>query len=872
MKHINDESVHRAVLPNGLTVLVQRDASAPVVAIVTCVKAGYFDETDDETGIAHVLEHMYFKGTPTRGVGEIAKQTKAAGGHLNAHTIYDNTVYYTVLPSSALERGMRIQADAYANSLVDRAELARELEVIIEEAKRKADSPSAVATETLYELLHDRHRIRRWRIGREAGLRALTSERVVSFYRKFYRPANTILAISGDVDASAAMRHAESLYGNLPPGGISRDRGPAEPEHSGFRYRELSGDIGQSQLVVGWRTPATLDPDTPKLDFIASLLADGRASRLYRSVRERRLAAYISAGNHTPTELGVFVIHAEADPATSIPAMATIWAEVEDLASGNVSSSETGRVRSMFEAHWARRLETAEGRATYLAEWEALGGWRLGDDYRDGFLATTPADVNHVAAKYLTPERAAALIYRPESTPVVARSSAEMKSLLAGGSLPQRVKADAPRLDFGAVTPDVEFVMEESGVSVYRSAAGIPILVRRKHGTPIAHVAAHAAGGAAYDDSARAGLALIAARTMLKGTARLSADEIAQAAESIGAKLGASAGSESFGWSMSVPTPRLEQAMALFGDVLANPAFEANALETERRVALSNLALIRDDMTRYPVRLLTSAAFEAHPYGIPAGGTEESLVSLTTADLREWHSRNVLESPMAIGIVADLEPAEAARMAGAAVSAIRPRKIESITPPRWTETPKSVSESRDKAQTALALAFPGPSRSDDDRWPAHLLGTIASGLGGRFFEELRDRRSLAYTVYLSARDMRLGGMFIAYIATSPEKEDEARAALLSEFERLRSAPVTEQELARAKDFVIGSHAISQESGASLLGEMLDVWLFGSGLGELAEHDERVRRVTAADIQRLALRSFRKEALVEATVRGVSRSV
>ena len=136
------------------------------MAIVTYVKAGYFDETDDDTGISHVLEHMFFKGTPTRGVGEIAKQTKAAGGQLNAHTIYDNTVYYTVLPSSALERGMRIQADAYANSLIDPDELARELEVIIEEAKRKADSPSAVATETLFELLHDRHRIRRWRIGR----------------------------------------------------------------------------------------------------------------------------------------------------------------------------------------------------------------------------------------------------------------------------------------------------------------------------------------------------------------------------------------------------------------------------------------------------------------------------------------------------------------------------------------------------------------------------------------------------------------------------------------------------------------------------------------------------------------------------------
>ena len=163
---IPPDSVRRTVLPNGLTVLIRRDDSAPVVAIVTYVKAGYFDETDDVVGIAHVLEHMYFKGTPTRGVGEISKATKAAGGYLNAGTIYDHTSYYTVLPASGFLAGLDIQSDAYASSVVDAGELAKELEVIIQEAKRKADNPAAVAVETLYELLHDRHRIRRWRIGR----------------------------------------------------------------------------------------------------------------------------------------------------------------------------------------------------------------------------------------------------------------------------------------------------------------------------------------------------------------------------------------------------------------------------------------------------------------------------------------------------------------------------------------------------------------------------------------------------------------------------------------------------------------------------------------------------------------------------------
>ena len=205
MTLIDPSSVRRRTLANGLRVLARRDVTAPVVAIVTYVNAGYFDETDDVAGIAHVLEHMYFKGTPTRAVGEIARQTKAVGGYLNAATIYDHTLYYTVVPASGFATALDIQADAYRNSSIDAGELAKELEVIIQEAKRKVDNPGAVAIETMYELLHDRHRIRRWRIGHEAGLRRLTRDDVVRFYRNFYRQSETVLVIVGDVDPARAF-------------------------------------------------------------------------------------------------------------------------------------------------------------------------------------------------------------------------------------------------------------------------------------------------------------------------------------------------------------------------------------------------------------------------------------------------------------------------------------------------------------------------------------------------------------------------------------------------------------------------------------------------------------------------------------------
>src|SRR5262245_608266 len=504
---IDPASVIRTRLDNGLTVLIRRDVSAPVVAIVTYVSAGYFDETDDVVGIAHVLEHMYFKGTPTRGVGEIAKQTKAVGGYLNAATIYDHTSYYTVLPSSGFVSGLDVQADAYARSLIDADELARELEVIIQEAKRKADNPAAVVTETLYELLHDRHRIRRWRIGREPGLRALTRDALVGFYRNFYHSGNTVLSIVGDVDPDEALAEVYRKYGSLPAGEPARFPGQIEEGVAGFRFREMAGDIGQTQVAIGWRTPGTTHPDTSSLDLLAAVIGSGRASRLYRAVRERRLASSVSAYNYTPTEIGVFVLHAESPPASATDAARAMWDQVRVLRDGDVGEFEVERAKRIYESQFVRRLEDMEGQANYLAEWEALGDWRMGDRYLERLLTTTRDDLVAVANRYLDPDNAGIIVYRPASSPEIAADHYAMRALLDTEPRPAPLAPPAPYAAHAlpsAAKPQLE--CEESGVRVYRTSSGTPILVRIKPGAPLVHAGIYAIGGSSEEHPSLDGL------------------------------------------------------------------------------------------------------------------------------------------------------------------------------------------------------------------------------------------------------------------------------------------------------------------------------------------------------------------------------
>lgn len=864
---LDPDSVHRRVLGNGLTVLVRRDASAPVVAINTYVKAGYLDEPDDVAGVSHVLEHMYFKGTPTRGVGQIARETKATGGYLNAHTTYDHTSYYAVVPSSGFAEALAVQADAFANSLVDADELRRELEVIVQEARRKRDNPGAVARETLYELLHDRHRIRRWRIGTEEGLRALSRNDVVGFYRNHYRPSNTILSIAGDVSVEHAFGEVERLYGQLEPGVPEPDEGPDEGDGPGFRWRELHGDITQSQVVLGWRVPGLHHADAPLLDVAAAVLASGRASRLHRHVRERRLASSIGAVNFTPGEIGVFTIQGETRPGLMLDALRAACDSVCSLAEDGPEPLELERARRLLEAAWLRRFETMEGQAAHLAEWEAAGGYRLGQRYLERMLEAPPAAIRDVTRRWLRMDRVGVLTYRPADAPPAARDAESMRKALASRSTEPDPKArtrSATPVPAARTVPRAESV--EFGVHVFRTERGVPVLVRRKPGAPIVHAGLYALGGARNEHAHNAGITKLLSRTALKGTAHRDATCLAEEMELLGGVLRSSAGSETFGWSTSVPTRHLPAALELLADIVQRPSLQQDALETELAVALAEVASLGDDMYRHPVRLALEAAFPGHPFGLPAAGLEPSLRAATPESLREWHRRQVLEGELVIGIVGDVDPADAAAVASAHFGQVEWRPSPGVAEPAWPSAPASRAESRDRAQTALALALPAPSRRDPERVAAELLTDIASGLGGRFFEELRDRRSLAYTVHLTSVPRTTAGLFLAYIGTDPAREAEAREGLLEQFRLFAEEPVTDEELQRARMYALGSHAIARQGGGYLLSEMLDAWLLGERLEELESYAERVRGTTADDIRAVASRAL-EGAVVEGIVRG-----
>src|SRR5215813_3164204 len=389
----------KVILKNGLTVLVREQQAVPLASVTTYVKAGYFDEDDRIAGISHVIEHMFFKGTSKRPVGEIARQTQALGGYLNAYTYYDRTAYHTEVPTENMRQALEMQADALLNSVYDADELKKEIEVVLQENNRKLDNPPAVSSEKLYETAFQQHRMKRWRIGTPDGLRALTRDDIVDYVKKYYRPSNIILSISGQLDIEQTIAQVVKLYGNIPADDapLDRDTGPAETDQTSLRYNWERGPIEQDHVAMGFHSAGVLTPDAPALEVLAAILGEGRASVLNQYLRDDKgLITSGSAALKAFQDLGFFEVDFETDKA--LEAQTAALAEIENIKKNGVTKEQLARAKALIAQNHYHELETVNGLAHHLAYYEALAGdWKKSLEYIPAIQKISVDDIARVA-------------------------------------------------------------------------------------------------------------------------------------------------------------------------------------------------------------------------------------------------------------------------------------------------------------------------------------------------------------------------------------------------------------------------------------------------------------------------------------------
>jgi zinc protease len=404
---------------------------------------------------------------------------------------------------------------------------------------------------------------------------------------------------------------------------------------------------------------------------------------------------------------------------------------------------------------------------------------------------------------------------------------------------------------------------------------GADLLVCRKSGVPLVTLGIYTPR-AEFDPPGQAGLGALVIRSGLRGAGELDSAELAFAFERLGGTLGASIASDWLGYGTTVLAEHLGEAGALLDLAFSAPRLDESDVTTERDLMVVEAEQLGDDMFRFPFQLGFAAAFGDAGYGVPVNGLPETLPSLTPAAVRNWHARLLLAARPVVVVVGDVDPEEAsATLAGVLERRPPAPDLRRFPPLDWAATQLNGNGSRvvarDKAQAALAMIFPGPERRDSDRTAADVWAAVASGLGGRLFEALRDRRSLAYTVLASSWQRGRAGALVTYIATSPSREEEARSAMLDELARFTREPVSEAELHQAVNYLAGQAEVARQSGSALAGEILEAWLIGNGLEDLENPGAAFQAVTAEQVLQVARRYLDPIRRAEGIVRGTGIS-
>jgi zinc protease len=393
----------REVLPNGLVLITQEHRAANVVALQLWVRAGGRDESQQELGLSHYLEHMLFKGTPTRPPGSIDKLVEGLGGTSNAFTSYDYTHYDVVVPARSLKSAADLLADIGINASFPPAEIEAEKAVVLEEMRLLLDDPEKFIGRRLGEVVYAPHPYGRPILGTRENITALTRDPLNRYYKKFYVPRNMALVVVGAVSHAEVRAVVDAAFGRLPAGEVTRAAFSSPPVLTGGRRADVPRPERQAYLSMGWRTAATNDPDTYAVDLLMYILGDSPSSRLSRTLRDQQNLVFAVESNYIPSALGGLAsVTARMDPANLDRVETSIREVIRRVRDEGVTEAERERALVTAESHYAFDIETAEGLARTYGQGETT--WTLDDEvrYLQRLRGVTTADIQAMARKYLS--------------------------------------------------------------------------------------------------------------------------------------------------------------------------------------------------------------------------------------------------------------------------------------------------------------------------------------------------------------------------------------------------------------------------------------------------------------------------------------
>jgi zinc protease len=841
------DDVRVETLDNGLKVYLKPIPNSPIVTTMVAYKVGSSDEELDHTGLSHYLEHLMFKGTKEIKPGDIDRITLQNGGANNAYTSEDFTIFHFDFASDRWEVALKIEADRMQNLLIDKEhEFDEEKGAVCNELMRNEDEPWDLEQKEILPLLFGKkapygHPV----IGEREHVRGATAAIIKSHYDKWYHPNNASLVICGGFDPDKALAKVKELFGPIPKAKLPERKPVVEVKRTKPIIQNMESKFQVPRLLMGFNGVTTSNADNPALTVIDALLSGGKTSRLYRKMVEgEQVATSVNTSNMAGRYPGWFAIQVEMYPDKDRAAIEKIvLGELKRLQDEPVSAAELHRAQQGILASTVFARESAHGLADSIAQGVTTNDLDYMKKYLPSILAVTAKDVQRVAKEY----------FNPDSRVVIWSLPAKEKGDKGGGDdkKPEGAKRKLNRLAANDKAP--AFSLKDA--QRVELPNGLVLLLFENHRVPVVVASASVHDVHLYEPDDKLGVGTLTGFLLDEGTTDHTGPQIAELIEDVGGSLSMGAS----GGSIKVLTGDRKLGLSLLFECLTKSNFPKEAFERDKNRLLSSIDEADTLADARAQKAFMAEVFGKHPKGRPASGTHKTVEKLTAADCEAFYKKVFVPNNTTVAIVGDFDSKAVIDEVKALTANWKKSDLERPKTPA-VDKPKEFTQKIITMPSAAQLHFfmghVGITRKNPDYYKLlvmdYVLGT-GPGFTDRLSARLRDREGLAYTVRanISSSAELEPGEFTCYIGTDNINFDRVKKEFLEELNKIRDEKPKDEEVADAKQFLLGNQPFQFTTNGDIAGQLLYIERYNLGFDYLEDYRKAIAAVTPEDVQAVA---------------------
>jgi zinc protease len=842
-------------LPNGLRVLLFPDPSKQTITVNLTYLVGSKHENYGETGMAHLLEHLLFKGS--KKYPAITKEMEARGANYNGSTWYDRTNYYESLTASEenLKWALELEADRMINADIAKRDLDSEMTVVRNEFEMGENSPASVLIERLFSTAYLWHNYGKSTIGARSDIENVPIDRLQAFYRRYYQPDNAVLLVAGRFDEAQALQLIQQNFTGIPrPSRVLPKIYTEEPVQDGERAVTLrrTGDV--QVVAAGYHIPGGAHPDAAAARVLMQILADTPSGRLHKTLVESKKASQVFSFPFIFGEPSLLIVGAQVRQEDSLDAARNAMLPVvEDIAKTPLTKEEVERARAQLLKQIELNLNSSEQVGVELSEWMGMGDWRLLFISRDQLRKVTPEEVQRVAEKYLKPSNRTLGLFIPTAKP----ERAEIPPVPDVMALVKDYKGDAAIAVGEAFDPSPANIEARTTRSTTPGGVKLVLLPKKTRGNAVVAQLTLRFG----DEKSLQNKATVAQLTgamLMRGTAKHTRQQLQDELDKLKARGGVAGEANSATASLETTRDNLPAALKLVAEILREPAFPASEFEQLKAEMLTEIEQGLSDPQALGIN-----AYQRHLSPYPKGDVryvptlEESLAEIkatTLEQVKQFYANFYGAGAGELAVIGDFDDKAVSQLAGEMFKGWQSKtpyarlvaKFNPVTPlNKAIETP-------DKPNAIFLAGVNLPLRDDDPDYPAltvanWMLG--GSGLSSRLAARIRGKEGLSYGVGsdLQAGTFDKSGNFTAFAIYAPENAAKLEAAFKEEIARALKDGFTAEEVTAGQSGWLQARQADRAQDASLARRLSNYAYLGRTFEWSADLEKKVAALTPDQI-------------------------